>query len=199
MKNPIIDFDVDIDTASSFNPLDHFPTAINGSQINDGVIKKHNSGVYFQKIHKDKITGLSAIPFKEAEKLGYFKMDFLHLTLLDHFTSKEEIRELIKIPPDWSLLEDQENVERMSQIHRHFDIVYKIKPKSVNDISDIIALIRPGKRMLVDAYVQNKEITRKELYKRPEDSSKYYFKQSHAIAYALNIVLQLHLLKSGII
>ncbi len=188
--------DIDIDFRTDFDPLEHFPTAVSASRVDKGELKKHPAGAYLQTIPKDTVTGLSAIPFKEAEQLGYFKVDFLHLGLLDDFESKEEIRELLKIEPDWSLLEDQKTVGRLSQIHRHFDLVYRIKPKSIEDLADVIALIRPGKRGFLEAYIADKKATRELLYKKSE---KYSFKRSHSIAYALNIVLQLHLIKANII
>lgn len=190
--------DIDIDFAE-FDILKYFPMATQASMVKDGVIKKHPAGAYLQAIPKDQITGLAAIPYKQAEEIGYFKIDFLHLNLLDIFESKAEIRALIKKEPDWSLLEDQETVEKLFQIHRHFDTVYKIKPKSIQELADVIALIRPGKKFMTSLYITNREQVREELYKKPEDPTKYYFKRSHALAYALNIVLQLHLIKAQII
>ena len=191
--------DIDIDFRTDFDPLDHFPTAVKASRVDKGVLKPHPAGAYLQTIPKDGITGLSAIPFKEAEALGYLKVDFLHIGLLDSFESKEEIRELLKLEPDWSLLEHQENVEKLTQISRHFDLVYRLKPQSVEDLADLIALIRPGKRGMLAAYLEDKAAIRKILYKKPDDPDKYYFKRSHSLAYSLNIVLQLHLLKAEII
>lgn len=191
--------DIDLDFRTDFNPIKYFPLAVRASMVEKGVLKKHTVGAYFQNIPKDKVTELSAIPYKTAEELGYFKIDFLHLNLLDIFESKEEIRELLKIEPDWSLLEEQEIVEKLFQIHRHFDIVSKIKPASIQELADTIALIRPAKRFLLDAYISDKEKVRKEIYRKPDDPKKYYFKRSHSIAYSLNIVLQLHLIKAEII
>jgi len=193
------DFDIDLDFSSSFNVNDSFPTAVHASMVQNEELKKHPAGAYLQAIPKDKITNLSAIPFKEAEALGYFKVDFLHLNLLDIFNSKKEIQTLIKKEPDWTLLEDQETVEKLSQIHRHFDIVYRVKPTSILELADILALIRPSKRILLNAYINDKETTRKQLYKKPDDPKKYYFKKGHAISYSLNIVLQLHLIKAKIL
>ena len=83
--------DVDIDLQTTFDPLKYFETATRASVVtSEGVIQKHNAGVYFQSIPKDSISGFAAIPYKEAEQLGYFKFDFLHLGLLDSFESKEE-------------------------------------------------------------------------------------------------------------
>lgn len=192
--------DIDIDFKTDFDPLDYFTNAVRASMVDKGALRKHPAGAYLQSIPKDGVTGLAAIPYKQAEKIGYFKIDFLHLTLLDIFESKAEIRALIKKEPDWSLLEDQETVEKLFQIHRHFDVVYKIKPKSIIDLADVMALIRPSKRYLINTYINSieKENVRKILYTRPDDG-KMWFKKSHSVAYSHYIVLQLHLIKGNIL
>ena len=189
--------DIDIDFKTNFDPLDYFKEGVRASREERGELRKHPAGVYLQTIPKDPITKLSAIPFEQAEELGYFKIDFLHISLLDDFESKEEIRQLLKIEPDWSILDEQENVEKLFQIKNQFDVVQKIKPKSIEDLCDVIAIFRPGKKHLLQHYNANKEFIRKELYKKPEQG--YYFKKSHSLAYAMNIVLQMHLIKAGIL
>ena len=190
--------DVDIDFRTDFDPQKIFPEAIRASRIQDKEIKPHNAGVYFQHIAKDCITRLAAIPYQEAEESGYFKIDFLHLSLLDNFENKTEIRTLLKREPDWLLLQNPAVVGKLFQLHSHFELVHSIKPSSVQELADCIALIRPGKRYLLDAYIKDRNVIRKELYTKPDDDRPYY-KKSHAIAYALTITLQLHLIKSGIL
>ncbi len=190
--------DVDIDFRTDFDPLDIFETAVRASRVQDGELKKHNAGVYFQEIPKDRITGLAAIPYDKTDALGYFKIDFLHLSFLDNFMSKDEIRALLKKEPDWLLLQQPSVVSKLFQIHNHFDLVSQVKPQSVQELADCIALIRPGKRYLLKGYVKNKELIRRELYTKPDDGRAYY-KKPHAVAYALTIVLQLHLAKAGVL
>lgn len=190
--------DIDIDTSGTFDPTLYFKQAIRASMVKNGILKKHPVGVYFQKIATDPITDLAAIPYDIAEQLGFFKIDFLHLTLLDFFESKEEIRELLDIDPDWNLLHDETVVKKLFQIHNHFNRVKKINPKNIQELADTTALIRPGKQNLIDAYIKDKEAVRPLIYLKPENN-KYYFKRGHAIAYAHNIVLQMHLIKGGII
>lgn len=190
--------DVDMDFPSDFDPLDYFKQAVRASMVKEGKLIKHPAGAYLQRIPVDKVTGLAAIPYKEAEDIGYFKVDFLHLSLLDNFESKEQIRKLSRLPPDWSLLEDEEVVKKLFQLHSHYTLVSKVKPRSVIELADCTALIRPGKRFLLDAYLKDRNVVRQELYRKPDDG-KYYFKKSHAVAYALTIVIQLHLIKGGIL
>jgi len=191
--------DVDIDFPTTFDPLDYFDEAIRASMVNkDAELIKHPAGVYFQSIPQDSLTKLAAIPYKTAEELGYFKFDFLHLSLLDYFESKDEIRELIKIEPDWMLLESAVHVQKLFQLSKHYDVVSMVKPKTVQELADCIALIRPGKRFLLNAYIKDRNAVRKELYRKDEEAQ-YYFKKSHAISYALTIVLQLHLIKGKVL
>lgn len=163
--------------------------------VKNGVLTKHPCGHYLQTIPVDSFTGLAAIPYEEAEEIGYFKIDFLHLSILDNFTSKQEMREMMTKEPDWTLLQDPEQVLKLFQIHKNEKLLRQIKPKSVHELADCIALIRPGKRHLLDQYLRNKVATRKHLYAKEEGG--YSFKRSHAISYALTIILQLHLITRG--
>lgn len=191
--------DIDIDTQSKFNPKDIFPNVTLASMVERGELIKHNVGVYFQNIAKDSETGLAAIPFREAEDEGYFKVDFLHLSALDHFESKDEMRSLLRIEPDWNLLQVPGVVKKLFQIHSHFDTISLIRPKSIEDLADCLAIIRPNKRRLLNEYLKNKEKIKPLLYRRPNDPDRSAFRRSHAIAYATTIVLQLHLVKANLI
>lgn len=187
--------DIDIDITPKFKP-DTLFNITHASIVEKGELKKHNVGVYFQNIPKDAVTGLAAIPYKEAQDHGFFKIDMLNLNILENFESKEEIRKLIKIEPDWSLLEDEEVVAKLFHLSKHYETVYKLKPKSVSDLADCLAIIRPNKVHLVDKYVKNKRAVQKELYTKRDASD---LRKSHAIPYALLIVLQLHLIKAELL
>lgn len=191
--------DIDIDLRTDFNPTDIFDKITPASMVDKEkqILTKHVVGYYFQNIPTDKLTGLAAIPHNNAEDFGYIKIDFLHLSLLDYFSSKEEIKVLLKKEPNWDLLTHQDVVEKLFQIRNHFDVVFQVKPKNVVEMADTIALIRPGKRKLLQYYLQDKDMVRPYLYMKPEDN-KYYFKKSHATAYALTVKLHLHLIEYGI-
>lgn len=190
--------DIDIDFRTDFNPLDYFKEAISASMIKNDDLVKHPAGTYFQSIPVDQQTGLAAIPYQQAEELGYFKIDFLHLSTLDYFTNKQQIRTLIKKEPDWLLLQNPSVVDKLFQVRKHYKLLAEVKPQSVQALSDVIALIRPSKRQLLKAYLKDPEKIRPFLYRQGEDD-KSAFRKSHSIAYALTIVLQLHLVKAGIL
>ena len=63
---------------------------------------------------------------------------------------EKHLQELIDQEPDWSLLEHKEIVEQLFPIHNHFDIVNKLKPKSVEELAAVLAIIRPAKRNLLN-------------------------------------------------
>ena len=188
--------DIDIDFPTAFDPTHYLKGAIPASMVKKGELAKHPCGHYLQTIPVDVVTGLAAIPYDKAVELGYFKIDFLHLSLLDNFTSKQEIRDLLKVDPDWSLLTDPTVVPKLFQLHRNHSLLSRVKPRSVQEIADCIALIRPGKRDYLDAYLLDREKVRSYLY-RQEGDDKSSFKRSHALAYALTVVLQLHLISQG--
>ena len=82
--------DIDIDISSKFKPQTIFKVTP-ASMVENGELKRHLVGLYFQNIPVDHMTGLSAIPYKEADSVGYFKIDMLNLSILENFENKEEI------------------------------------------------------------------------------------------------------------
>lgn len=186
--------DVDIDFRTDFKPEDVFSWT-KASIVKNEYLSPHPCGVYPQQIPVDDVTKLAAIPYAEAEELGFIKIDMLHLSVYDHFSSREEIKELLKIAPDWGLLLIPSEQKKLFQLSNHGDVLNAVKPKSIEDLADVLALIRPGKKQLLKLYLSHKDATRRALYAR--DESGYSFKKSHAIAYAMVIVLQLHLIATG--
>jgi DNA polymerase III alpha subunit len=190
--------DIDVDVASSTDPTKVFKGVVKASMLNGSSLTSHPCGVYFQNVPTDPLTGLAAIPYKTAEELGYFKLDFLHVSVYDHFTSHDEIKELIKHDPDWNLLMIPSVVADLFQISKHYELISDLKPRSVIELADCLALIRPQKRYLLKYYQEDRDKTREFLYKKEAGTDGYAFKKAHAICYALVIVLQLHLVKAGI-
>jgi DNA polymerase III alpha subunit len=186
--------DIDIDTPSGFKPTSLFKI-VKASTIDGLNIKPHPCGVYFQNIPVDPISQLSAIPYDAAEAIGYTKVDFLHLTMLDNIPTRSNLIALSNKEPDWDLLLDADIVSKLFQIHNQYHLVSKLKPHSVVELADVLALMRPGKKHLLEPYLLDKITTRKYLYRKPE-SGDYYYKKSHAIAYAKIIIVQLNVLNT---
>jgi DNA polymerase III alpha subunit len=183
--------DIDIDTPSKFNPATVFPNTVKASILNGVKNTPHQCGVYFQEMPVDIITNLAAIPYDVAEELGYTKIDFLHLRVYDHFTSRKEIEDMVKQPTPWQLLLVPSVVEKLFQLSKHGELLQRLKPSSTLELADALALIRPGKTNMLTMYIKNKDVTRKLLYAKEQNG--YSFKKSHAIAYAMVVELQLKL------
>jgi DNA polymerase III alpha subunit len=74
-------------------------------------------------------------------------------------------------------------------LHNHHSVVSALKPRNIEQLAAVLAVIRPAKRYLLGADWQ---MIMKEVWTKPTDGQ-YYFKKAHAIAYAVSIVVQLNL------
>ncbi len=189
--------DIDIDTRSDFDPLQIFKQWVRASNIVNNKIVAHPVGVYPQFVPINPLNGLCSIPYN-VDISGRFKIDFLHLNVYNFFTSREEIKELLQYEPNYDLMLSPKIVKQLFQLGESFDIIQKIKPQNVDDLADLIAIIRPGKINLLNKYLSNKQKYRHLLFKQ-NDSDSFGYKKSHAYAYALVIKLQLHLIGNSII
>jgi hypothetical protein len=185
------DIDIDFkDRTSILNKLHHIPASI----IKDNNVARHNTGIYFHEIPVDPFTGNATLDYKKAEELGYFKIDCLNVNMYKDVESEEHLLRLIDTEPDWELFQHSEIVEQLFHIHDHFNIVSQMKPQSVEQLAMVLAIIRPAKRSLLGESWQS---IQKQVWLKPIDNS-YYFKKSHAMSYALAIVVQLNLLVDSI-
>ena len=185
----VVKTDIDIDVVSRDDLLvhfDHIPAII---KKKDGTYDKHNSGVYLQPIPFDQLTGLSSIDYKEAEDRGYFKLDFLNNSLYEGVRDEEHLDKLTNQEPIWDLLQHEDVVKNLAHVHAHINVLKVLKPQSVIELAEVLAIIRPAKRPLLN---ESKEQIKKKVWTKPTDGS-YYFKKAHAIAYAVSIVVQLNL------
>jgi hypothetical protein len=183
-----VDTDIDIDFADRDHALDGLRYVSAMQQNGMGQKVRHNVGVYFQDAPVDPLTGLCSFDYEEAGNLGYFKIDFLPNSIYASVRDEEHLDALMAREPEWSLLEFPEIVERLAHVNGHIDIVRRIKPTSVEDLAVVIALPRPGKAHLIDR-------PRAEIDAHIwEPTESYYYKRSHAIAYAVSIAVQLNLI-----
>jgi len=184
----IVKTDIDIDVLDRDKVLENFKH-IPASIKKDKVYTKHNSGVYLQPIPFDPISGLASIEYKESEDRGYFKLDFLNNSLYDGVRDEEHLDALCTQEPIWDLLQHEEVVKNLAHVHNHIDVLTVLQPGSIEELAEVLAIIRPAKRYLLN---QSKSEIKKSVWTKPEDGS-YYFKKAHAIAYAVSIVVQLNL------
>jgi len=165
------------------------------SQKNNKEIQKHNSGVYVTDIPYDPINECAAIDYKTAEERGYFKIDFLNVSIYQGVRDREHLQQLMSKEPKWDLLEQDEFVDQLFHLNGHGKLLRKTRPNSVVRLAAVLSMIRPSKR-----HLQNEDwpTIMEEIWKKPKDGS-YYYKKSHSISYAMAVIIHMNLLCEQII
>lgn len=182
--------DIDIDFFDRTQMLEQLEHRVAMRKQKD-ITVKHNTGIYFQEIPHNPFTNTATIDYEVAEERGYFKVDFLNVSMYEGIRDEAHLLSLLNQSPDWSLLQHQEIVDQLFHINGHFDIVKELKPSSIEELAAVLAVIRPGKRHLLKS---GWEGIKKHVWSRPGPNDPYFFKRSHAIAYASAIVVQLNAL-----
>ena len=184
-----IDSDIDIDVGDRDKVLSlikHIPA----SMRNVNPIRKHPTGVYITDIPYDPVHNMSALHYADAEKRGYFKLDLLNVHVYNQVTSEEHLVQLMQ-DPDWSMLKNRTQVEKLIHLGNQFDTIQKMPEKidSIPRLAMFLAVIRPAKRHLIGK-------TWKEIGQTvwDKDQTGYQFKRSHAIAYAQLVVVHMNLI-----
>jgi DNA polymerase III alpha subunit len=181
------DIDIDfLDRMQALNVLKH----VKASRVVNNEIVPHNTGVYLQSIPFDPITNLAGIDYKLAEERGYFKIDFLNVNVYKGVRDEIHLKQLMDIEPLWDLLEQDDFVNLLFQVNGHGPILRRLKPTSVGELAAVLAIIRPAKRHLMS---EEWDIILDQVWQKP-DNGDYYFKSSHAHAYAMAIVVQMNLI-----
>ena len=180
----MIDFDIDIDVQSGVDKSQFGTRASIYNQETEKFLP-HPSGIYLDEVPVDPETNRCAIPYDDPLLEDLDKIDILTNTSYDIFKSKQELLECLEREPDWNLLLDQKVLSKLPHIGKHFDLVSKIKPSSIQELADTLALIRPGKIGMLADYLKNPKLVRLNLYRKPKYGA--YFKKSHAISYAMMI------------
>ena len=182
--------DIDIDFADRSIVLDKIKHRVAKLDTE----KKHNTGVYVTEIPHNPVDMLSTIDYEKAEDRGYFKLDFLNVSLYKDIKDEEHLIRLMKKEPMWELLQHEEFTDQLFHLNGHGTVVKKLCPTSVEQLASVLAIIRPAKRHLVNKTWNEIE---KQVWVKPSDGS-YYFKKAHAVAYAHAIVVQMNLLCEGV-
>ena len=184
--------DIDIDFFDRESLLSKIPHVV-ASRIEHGEIKKPNTGVYLQPIPVNPLTGLASVDYETAENRGYFKIDFLNVGAYKGVESEEHINQLLSIEPLWELMYEKEVCDQLFHVNGYHELLQKLKPKSILELATVLALIRPGKKHLIEKCAsQGFDSIQDEVWTKTEDT--YSFKKSHSIGYAHVIVMQLNLI-----
>jgi DNA polymerase III alpha subunit len=181
--------DIDIDFLDREAALKLFEYTA-ASRKDEEKLVKHNTGVYLHEVPVDPITGLCEVPYDLAEDHGYFKIDFLNVGIYKGIRSEDHLKELMEREPLWDLLEQEDFVNLLFHINGHSKILKSMKPTTIPQLAAVLAMIRPAKRYLVG---KEWDTVMEEVWTKPE-GDEYYFKKSHATAYAVAIVVQMNLI-----
>ena len=185
-----IDFDVDIDLANRASLIELLTCTPASIRDSEGNYSRHNTGVYLQRIPRFPLSGISRIDYKTAEAQGWFKVDLLNNSIYQGVRDNDHLAELMNREPIWELFEHEDIVSQLAHVNNYPDLLAYYKPKSLEELAMIIALVRPAKKHLIGKTLEE---IRTEIWQRP-DHETFFFKKSHSFAYAMSIVVQLNLL-----
>src|SRR6056300_1495036 len=116
--------DIDIDFADRGIILSHIKHRV--AKLDSG--KKHNTGVYVTEIPHNPVDNLSTIEHKAAEQRGYFKLDFLNVSIYKDVRDNDHLQSLMEREPIWDLLQHEEFVDQLFHLNGHTDILKKTCP-----------------------------------------------------------------------
>jgi hypothetical protein len=182
-----MDIDIDfIDREQALILFKHIPA----SRVDNNRLTKHNTGVYLHNVPMNAVEAVCSIPYDHTDAEDYFKIDFLNVGIYKGVRDEAHLIQLMETEPLWDLLQDHEFVQNLFHVNSHGNILRQMAPKNIEQLAAVLAMIRPAKRYLI-----GKEWTTvmAEVWTKP-DSDEYYFKKSHATAYAVAIVVQMNLI-----
>ena len=186
------DIDIDMpDRAKVLELIQH----TSARQVVSGKVKKHNSGIYVTDIPRDIVNGCSAIDYESAEDRGYFKLDFLNMSVYQLIRDPAHYEQMLTASPPWERLwQDSDWARQLVHVGNYTDLLRLMKPDSIPRMAAFISIIRPGK-----AHLQRKLWA--EVFASVwdgDESQGYTFKKSHAISYAALVSLHMNLLNQDV-
>lgn len=185
--------DIDIDLANR-DQLISLLQVTPARQMHQDQARRHNSGVYPTDIPWDPVNQCAAIDYETAEKLGYFKIDLLNMTVYQLIRDQEHYDQMLSQTPDWSRLwTDSAWASQLVHVGNYTELLKSMRPDSIPRMAAFISIIRPGK-----AHLQNQPWDRVfETVWDGDSSQGFVFKKSHAISYAVLVALHMNLLSQS--
>jgi hypothetical protein len=182
--------DIDLDFAdreSALKLIQHVPAR----QLHQGQVRKHNSGVYVTDIPYDPVNQCAAIDYETAEQRGYFKIDFLNMSVYNLIKDPDHYELMLAQDPPWTrLCTDPNWAQQLVHVGNYTELLKQMKPNSIPRMAAFISVIRPGK-----AHLQGKPWDQVFESVWDGDSSRgFVFKRSHAVSYAALVALHMNLL-----
>lgn len=182
--------DIDIDFADRDHVLkliQHTPAR----QVVQGQVRRHNSGVYVTDIPYDPINKCASLDYETAENRGYFKIDFLNMTVYKLIKDPAHYEQMLAAVPPWNKLwQDTDWAQQLVHVGNYTDLLKNMRPSTIPQMAAFISIIRPGK-----AHLQNQPW--KDVFATVwdgNDTQGYTFKKSHSLGYAMLVVLHMNLL-----
>jgi DNA polymerase III alpha subunit len=179
--------DIDIDFADRSIVLSKIQHTV--ARLDNG--KKHNTGVYVTEVPRNPIDNICTVDYKTAEDRGYFKLDFLNVSIYKDVRDEAHLQELTEREPIWELLEHAEFTNQVFHLSGNEELVKTLAPKNLEQLAATLAIIRPSKRHLAKSVDWNR--IEEEVWVKPENDS-YYFKKAHAFSYAMACIVHMNLL-----
>lgn len=186
----VMSADIDIDFADRQQILSlvrHVPARQNV----DGNARRHNSGVYVTRIPQDPVNRCAAIDYEEAERRGYFKLDFLNMTVYQSVRDPEHYESLLSRDTPWQRAwQDPDWACQLVHVGNYVDLMSRMRPDSIPRMAAFISIIRPGK-----AHLQDRPWSEVFATVWDGDNSRgYVFKKAHAVSYAALVALHMKIL-----
>jgi hypothetical protein len=187
----VMSADIDIDFANRETVLQliqHVP-----ARQSNG--RKHNSGIYVTAIPADPVNQCAAIDYEEAEQRGYFKLDFLNMSVYQLVRDPAHYETMLTATPPWERLwTDHAWASQLVHVGNYTDLLRVMKPDSIPRMAAFISVIRPGK-----AHLQTRPW--QEVFASVwdgDESRGYTFKKSHAVSYAALVALHMNLINQDV-
>ena len=185
--------DIDIDMPDRAALLRSIPYTA-ARQMTNGQVRRHNSGVYVTDIPRDLINECAAIDYETAEHRGYFKIDFLNMSVYQLVHDPEHYEKMLAKTPAWSRLwTDPTWASQLVHVGNYAELLRTMRPDSIPKMAAFISIIRPGK-----AHLQNLPWT--DVFTSVWDGNNsrgYTFKKSHSLGYAQLVTLHMNLLEDS--
>ena len=184
--------DIDLDFADRsqiLNLIRHTPAR----QLHQGQTRRHNSGVYVTDIPYDPVHCCAAIDYESAEARGYFKLDFLNMSVYQLIKDPDHYETMLTTTAPWQRLwQDRAWSSQLVHVGNYQDLLAEMKPDSVPRMAAFISIIRPGK-----AHLQGMPWDQVFDSVWDGDTSRgYTFKKSHSLSYAMLVTLHMNLLSA---
>jgi hypothetical protein len=185
--------DIDLDFADRnkiLSLIQHTPAR----QLHQEQVRRHNSGVYVTDIPYDPVNQCAALDYESAESRGYFKLDFLNMSVYQLIKDPDHYETVLTTTPPWQRLwQDRTWSSQLVHVGNYQDLLAEMKPDSVPRMAAFISIIRPGK-----AHLQGMPWDQVFDSVWDGDTSRgYTFKKSHAISYAALVALHMNLLNDN--